>query len=195
MNICFYTPSTHHNSHPPGPLHPPFPNHNTLFQIYPLWQTICLFRLLVPNFKKAMQIQNFHPFWHNLIPNFISKSGSLHHQKSNKNITKVFERNQKKKKKTPINKSKVMSLFYILTGPTLSLLVTLTDSFPSNSKPSLYTLGLARPHLSSIFLLFSTAFKVQSMSHFCQAPCRWNSEYFCFSILPRLGHHISCVAS
>ena len=65
-----------------------------------------------------------------------------------------------------------MSLFYILTGPTLSLPATLTDSFPSNSKPSLYTLGLARPHLLSIFLLFSAAFKVQLTSHFHQAPCR-----------------------
>ena len=58
-----------------------------------------------------------------------------------------------------------MSLFYILTGPTLSLLVTLTDSFSSNSKPSLYILGLARPHLSTIFVLFSAAFEVQSTSH------------------------------
>ena len=90
-----------------------------------------------------------------------------------KNQTKISQKFQKKpKKKPPINKSKVMSLFYILTGPTLSLLVTLTDSFPSNSKPSLYILGLARPHLSSIFLLSSAAFKVQLMSHFRQAPCR-----------------------
>ena len=38
-----------------------------------------------------------------------------------------------------------MSLFYIFTGPTLSLPVTLTNPFSSNSKPSLYILGLARP--------------------------------------------------
>ena len=87
-----------------------------------------------------------------------------------KNQTKILQKFQKKpkkkkKKKTPINKSKVMSLFYILTGPTLSLLVTLTDSFSSNSKPSLYILGLARPHLLTIFVLFSAAFEVQSMSH------------------------------
>ena len=65
-----------------------------------------------------------------------------------------------------------MSLFYILTGPTLSLPVTLTDPFSSNSKPSLYILGLARPHLLTTFVLFSTAFKVQLTSHFHQAPCR-----------------------
>ena len=57
-----------------------------------------------------------------------------------------------------------MSVFYLLTGPTLSLPVTLTNPF-LQTKPSLYILGLARPHLSTIFVLFSAAFKVQSMSH------------------------------
>ena len=162
MQFLVLIKSNHHNSHPLGPLHPPCPNHNTLFQIYPSWPTICLFGLLVPNLTKPCKSKIYI---HSGVILF-----QIHFKKvalyTTKYQTKISQKFQKKPKKKNINKSKVMSLFYILTAHTLSLLVTLTDSFPSNSKSSLYILGLARPHLSSIFVLFSAAFKVQSMSHF-----------------------------
>ena len=162
------TQSTHHNSHPLGPLHPP------LLTITPYSKFILpgqpfVFWTPCSKFKKPCKFKiSIHSGV--ILFQIHFKKQLFTPPKIKQKYHKSFERNQKKK--PSINKSKVMSLFYILTGPTLSLPVTLTNSFPSNSKPSLYILGLARLHLSSIFVLFSAAFKVQSMSCFHQAPCR-----------------------
>ena len=54
-----------------------------------------LFQIL--KFKKATQIQNFHPFWHNLIPNSFLKKRLFTPPKIKQKYHKIFKRNQKKK--------------------------------------------------------------------------------------------------